>query len=86
MDIAFAEVDNMVRADTLKVGDGFMDDEAVFLIIGRNPRHFDLTIRKNGLRPHIVVVNLTFDGLGHVRKDKMVTPVELKLNVGRKNV
>ncbi len=70
-----------VRADSLCVGDAFVEDGSVFVILGSNPGHLKVRTTRRDFLPRVLVDNLSTATLGWLKRDEMVTPVELELIV-----
>ena len=74
-----------VRADSLCVGDAFVEDGSVFVIVNSNPGHLKVRTKRSNFLPKVLVDNLSTSSLGWLNRDTMVTPVELELFVTERN-
>ena len=72
---------NEVRADSLKVGDAFMDDDSVFVVISSNSYNLKVRTKRSDLLPRVLVHNLSAASLGWLKRGTMVVPVELEVLV-----
>ena len=70
-----------VRADSLKIGDSCVDGGTVFRIIDSNSSCLYVATRTGSYLPKVLVDNLSTATLGWLKKDLMVTPVNLELIV-----
>ena len=70
-----------VRADSLRKGDAFMDDDSVFVVISSNPTNLKVRTRRTNILPRVLVDNLSSACLGWLQRGAMVVPVELELTV-----
>ena len=74
-----------VRADSLKRDDAFVEDGSVYVIISSNPSHLKVRTTRGGFLPAVLVDNLSSSSLGWLKRDAMVTPVNLELFVTERN-
>ncbi|KKK96307.1 hypothetical protein LCGC14_2664070 [marine sediment metagenome] len=70
-----------VRADSPKVGDAFMDDDLVFVVISSNPYNLKVRTQRRDFLPRVLVHNLSAASLGWLKRGTMVVPVELEVLV-----
>ncbi len=70
-----------VRADSLQVGDAFVSGGTLFVRVDSNSANLKVRTTRKGFLPAVLVSNLNFNSLGWLKRDRMVTPVELEVIV-----